>query len=83
MDFPRKTMDLVELARDLTRPMGPPKWWWFRFREITGYFREIDRLVKYYEPFGQMDLSFDQFFGFIFLPGSMIGWEERVPLRHF
>ncbi len=37
---------LVKLARDLTRPMGPPNGG--LVREITGYFREIDRLVKYY-----------------------------------
>ena len=30
---------LVKLARDLTRPILP-KWWW-KVREIPGYFREI------------------------------------------
>ena len=28
--------------------------WWFRKGIKPLYFREIDRLVKYYEPFGQI-----------------------------
>ena len=46
------SINLVKLARDLTRVFTPK--WWFSKGNGTPYFREIDRLVKYYEPFGQI-----------------------------
>ena len=49
--FTRSRNIHVYMYSDLTRP-GPPKGSDFWKGNGRTYFREIDRLVKYYEPFG-------------------------------